>query len=47
MAGALAAPPCPAGDLGQGEAIAFNASGGLLATLAEGHGRPLLIYARG
>jgi hypothetical protein len=33
--------------LGTGEALAFNASGGQLATLAEGHDKPLFIYARG
>jgi hypothetical protein len=44
---ALATPPCPAQALGRGEAIAFNASGGQLATLAEGDRRPLFIYRRG
>ena len=29
-----------------GESIAFNASGGQLATLAEGHGKPLLRFRR-
>jgi hypothetical protein len=46
VAQALAAPPCPPQSLGSGESIAFNASGGQLATLAEGHGRPLLRHRR-
>ena len=43
---ALAAAPCPPQAIGSGESIAFNASGGQLATLAEGHGRPLLRHQR-
>jgi hypothetical protein len=43
---ALAGTPCPPQALGSGEAIAFNASGGQVATLAEGHGRPLFRYRR-
>jgi hypothetical protein len=46
VAAALGTPPCPAQPLGSGEALAFNASGGLLATLAEGHDKPLYLYAR-
>jgi hypothetical protein len=46
VAQAVARPPCAGVDLGSGEAIAFNASGGQLATLAEGSGQPLLRYAR-
>ena len=38
--------PCPFERLGSGEAIAFNASNGHLATLAEGHGRPLKRFIR-
>jgi hypothetical protein len=44
---ALASPPCAGVNLGSGEAVAFNASGGQLATLAEGNGQPLFRYARG
>ncbi len=43
---ALAGTPCPPQPLGSGESIAFNASGGQLATLAEGHGKPLFRYRR-
>ena len=47
VAATLAGPPCAPVNLGHGEAIAFNASGGQLATLAEGNGRPLMRFARG
>jgi hypothetical protein len=43
---ALAASPCPPEALGSGEAIAFDASGGQIATLAEGRGKPLFRYRR-
>ena len=43
---ALTGTPCPPQPLGSGEAIAFNASGGQVATLAEGHARPLFRYRR-
>jgi hypothetical protein len=34
--------PCPAVDLGSGEAVAFDASGGQVATMEEGAHRPLI-----
>jgi hypothetical protein len=39
--------PCPGAALGPGEAVAFNASGGQLASLAEGPQQPLYRYERG
>jgi hypothetical protein len=46
VAQALAAAPCPPQPLGSGESIAFNASGGQVATLAEGHGKSLFRHRR-